>query len=50
MDAYHRMCAEKEPSDYQKLRKNLLSYCERDTEAMVLLYQCLVNIVKAEKN
>jgi hypothetical protein len=45
MDAYHLMCAEGDEAKLKKLRNNLLKYCERDTEAMVKLHQCLVKIV-----
>jgi len=45
MDAYHIMCKEKDHDKYAKLRKNLKLYCERDTEAMVKLHQCLEDIV-----
>lgn len=38
MDAYHVMCAEQDPAELAKLRKNLLLYCGRDTEAMVELH------------
>ncbi len=45
MDAYHLMCAETDQAKRQALCRNLLQYCERDTEAMVKLHQCLVNMV-----
>ncbi len=45
MDAYHLMCAERDPQKLESLRINLLNYCERDTEAMVKLYQCLLGMV-----
>jgi len=41
MDAYHVMCAEKDPVKLDTLRTNLLKYCERDTEAMVRLHNVL---------
>ena len=44
MDAYHQMRTEKDPQKLQLIRRNLLKYCERDTEAMVRLHQKLINI------
>lgn len=46
MDAYHLMCAEKDPSKLEALRGNLLKYCGRDTEAMVKLHKCLMGMAK----
>lgn len=41
MEAYHIMCAEKDPVKLQELRVNLLKYCELDTKAMVRLHEVL---------
>ena len=48
MDAYHVMCTEKDTSKLATLRSNLLKYCKRDTEAMVLLLQFLEDNVNTE--
>ncbi len=49
MDAYHLMCAEKDPVKLETLRGNLLKYCERDTEAMVKLLDKLNGFVAVDK-
>ena len=45
MDAYHKMCSEKDSAKLEDLRFQMKEYCKRDTEAMVLLFQCLEGIV-----
>ncbi len=44
MEAYHIMCAEKDPVKLRELRANLLQYCELDTAAMVRLHKCLAEM------
>lgn len=48
MEAYHTMCAEKDPQSLSDLRGHLLAYCRLDTEAMVKLHECLTEIASSE--
>ena len=48
MEAYHIMCAEKDPQKLSDLREHLLAYCRLDTEAMVKLHECLVAMVNVD--
>ena len=43
MDAYYRMCSEKDSAEVEKIRKALLEYCRLDTLAMVKILEKLKN-------
>jgi hypothetical protein len=44
---YGEMIAEDSPSDADEIREQLLSYCERDTYAMVEIHRSLQNLVRS---
>ena len=43
--AYSKLIEDPNPSEKEKLRKDLLKYCELDTEAMVIIYNKLLNVL-----
>lgn len=49
MEAYHIMCAEKDPQRLSDLRGHLLDYCRLDTEAMVKLHEYLTGTLKTKR-
>jgi hypothetical protein len=46
MDAYYRMCNETDPTEVERIRKELLEYCRIDTLAMVKILEKLKNEYK----